>query len=70
LPLIIAVLFLLKITVLEAIVMAWTLYIRISTDSEYDSEGYVVYLQIVWIVEIFLQTALLVILLFAPRKLK
>ena len=62
---------LLTITVLEVVANAWLLYIRTNVDLEadYDAAAYSMYAMISWILEIFLQTALLVTLLFAPRPL-
>lgn len=65
-----AVLVLLTITVLEVVHTAWAVYIRSNPDydDEYDSDGFDIYVQIAWILEVILQTGLLVTLLFAPPR--
>jgi hypothetical protein len=55
-------------TVLEAVSAAWAFYLR--TTSTVDSGWYGVYAMSEFIMQIFLQTALLVTLLFAPQPFK
>jgi hypothetical protein len=61
---------LLAMTVLETIATAWLLNIRTTDNIDDNYDGYGMYDQIAWILEIFFQIALLVTLLGAPRPLK